>query len=127
MKILPISDSRNTCETSFHNDTILASCNDIRSKLDIDVACYGGDKTNFEFELELEDGTPFTIYDWKEGDCVDEDTILYYHIGARNAVDSQKALRALKEHGLKTQTRNDALAAMRELFGDILNFPPAYR
>ena len=118
MKILPISDFNKTCGTSFHGDTILASCNEIRSKLDIDVACYGGDKTNFEFELELEDGTPFTIYDWKEGDWVDEDTTLYYHIGAHTAVDSQKAIKALKEHGLKGQTRNDALAAMRMLFGD---------
>ena len=104
MKILPISDSKNVGGTSFHGDTILASCNDIRSKLDIDVACYGGDKTNFEFELELEDGTPFTIYDWKEGDWVDEDTTLYYHIGARTSEDSKKALQALWEHGLKTQS-----------------------
>ena len=106
MKILPISDFDKVNGTSFHSDTILASCNDIRSKLDIDVVCYGGDKTNFEFELELEDGTPFTIYDWKEGDWVDEDTILYYHIGARTAEDSHKVLAVLKEHGLKTQMRD---------------------
>ena len=108
MKILPISNSDKTNGTSFHNDTILASCNDIRSKLDVDVAYYGGggDKTNFEFELDLEDGTPFTIYDWKEGDWVDEDTTLYYHIGARTAEDSHKVLAVLKEHGLKTQTRD---------------------
>ena len=121
MKILPISDSRNTCGTSFYGDTILASCNDIRSKLDIDVACYGGDKTNFEFELELEDGTPFTLYDWKEGDWVDEDTTLYYHIGALTNEDSKKALAALKEHGLKTSSSADNMAAyaqiMKALFG----------
>ena len=117
-KILPLSNPSQINGTSFHGYTILASANEIRSKLDIDVTCYGGDKTNFEFELELEDGTPFTIYDWKEGDWVDEDTTLYYHIGAQTAVDSQKAIRALKEHGLKGQTRNDALAAMRMLFGD---------
>jgi len=106
MKILPISDFNKTCGTSFHGCTILASVNEIRSKLDVDVACYGGDKTNFEFELELEDGTPFTIYDWKEGDWVDEDTTLYYHIGSRTAEDSQRALQALKEHGLKAFARN---------------------
>ena len=88
--------------TSFYDYTILASCNDIRSKLDVDVACYGGDKTNFEFELELEDGTPFTLYDWKEGDWVDEDTTLYYHIGARNENESHKVALALHEKGLKT-------------------------
>jgi hypothetical protein len=106
MKILPISDSRNTCGTSFHNDTILASANEICDKLDTDITCYNGDKTHFEFDLELEDGTPFTLYDWKEGDWVDEDTKLYYHIGARNEEDSHKVLAVLKEHGLKTQKRD---------------------
>ena len=106
MKILPISDQEKIYGTSFHSDTIYASCNEIRSKLNIDVACYGGDKTNFEFELELEDGTPFTLYDWKEGDGVDEDTALYYHIGARTPEDSKKALRALRGCGLKGQDRS---------------------
>jgi hypothetical protein len=48
---------------------------------------------------------------------VDEDTILYYHIGARTPEDSKKALAALKEHGLKTQERtmsgSDILQLMR--------------
>lgn len=101
MKILPISDPNRTCCTSFHGDTIFASCNEIRSKLDIDVACYWGDKTHFEFELELEDGTPFTIYDWKEGDWVDEDTTLYFHIGAKTMQDSRRAYIVLKEYGFR--------------------------
>ena len=105
-KILPISSPYKTNGTSFYGCTILASVNEIRSKLDVDVACYGGDKTNFEFDLELEDGTPFTIYDWKEGDWVDEDTTLYFHIGSLTAGDSKRALQALKEHGLKTFARN---------------------
>ena len=105
-KILPLSNLSQINGTSFHGCTILASVNEIRSKLDVDVASYGGDKTNFEFDLELEDGTPFTIYDWKEGDWVDEDTTLYYHIGSRTAGDSRRALQALKEHGLKTFARN---------------------
>lgn len=103
MKILPISKENYYCGTSFHGCTILASVNEIRSKLGVDVAEYGGDKTNFEFALELEDGTPFYLYDWKEGDWVDEDTTLYYHIGTATTEDSQKVLLALKEHGLKGQ------------------------
>ena len=121
MKILPISDPMNTNGTSFHNDTILASANEICDKLDTDITCYNGDKTHFEFDLELEDGTPFTLYDWKEGDWVDEDTKLYYHIGARNVEDSHKVLAALKEHGLKTSSSADNMAAyaqiMKALFG----------
>lgn len=114
-KILPISNSGKINATSFHGYTILASANDIRSKLDIDVACYGGDKTNFEFDLELEDGTPFTLYDWKEGDWVDEDTKLYYHIGSRTALDSRLALQALKEHGLKCFSPADAEDAVEQM------------
>lgn len=121
-KILPVSASDKINGTSFHGDTILASCNDIRSRLDIDVAYYGSgdEKTNFEFDLELEDGTPFTIYDWKEGDWVDEDTKLYYHIGAHTAEDSRKVLQVLKEHGLKTQgatQTNDAVAMYMKMLG----------
>lgn len=100
-KILPLSQEHTLSGTSYHRYSILASANEIRSKLDIDVARYGGDKTNFEFELELEDGTPFTLYDWKEGDWVDEDTTIYFNIGSRTAGDSQRALQALEEHGLK--------------------------
>lgn len=100
-KILPLSNPSQIGGTSFHGYTILASANEIRSKLDIDVTHYGGDKTNFEFDLELEDGIPFTLYDWKEGDWVDEDTTLYYHIGSQTAYGSQMALQALKERGLK--------------------------
>ncbi len=119
-KILPLSNPSQINGTSFHGYTILASANEIRSKLDIDVTCYGGDKTNFEFDLELEDGTPFTIYDWKEGDWVDEDTTLYYHIGSRTAEDSNKAMLALKEHGLKAfapTNGNDMVAQMKMMLG----------
>lgn len=119
-KILPLSNPNQINGTSFHGCTILASANEIRSKLDIDVTCYGGDKTNFEFDLELENGTPFTIYDWKEGDWVDEDTTLYYHIGSQTALGSQMALQALKEHGLKTfapVSGNDAVAQMKMMLG----------
>lgn len=88
--------------TSFFRDTIYASANEICEKLVVDITCYGCDKTNFEFELETEDGIPFTIYDWKEGDWINEDTKLYYHIGAHTAEDSHKVLAVLKEHGLET-------------------------
>lgn len=83
--------------TSFFGDTILTSANDLCEKLGVDIAYYGGDKTHYEFELETEDGIPFTIYDWKESDWVTEDTRLYFHIGARNAEESKKALRAVME------------------------------
>ena len=86
--------------TSFWGDTIYTSASEICEKLGVKITCYGGDKTNFEFELETEDGIAFTIYDWKEGDWVTEDTHLHYHIGARSALESHKALEAIKGLGL---------------------------
>ena len=84
--------------TSFHNDTIYASASEICNKLGVEITYYGGDKTHYEFELETEDGTPFTLYDWKEGDWVTEDMRLSFHIGARNAEESRKVKNTLKEY-----------------------------
>ena len=103
MKVHNLTNLDRINGTSFHNDIIYASANEICEKLNVDITCYEGDKTNFEFDLELEDDTPFTIYDWKEGDWVDEDTKLYYHIGAKTAAESHNVLEILKEHGLKTR------------------------
>lgn len=87
--------------TSFWGNTICTSANEICEKLDVDITCYDGDKTTFEFELETENGIPFTLYDWKEW-RVYEDTRVYYHIGARNAEDSKAVAEILKsEYGLK--------------------------
>ena len=82
--------------TSFWGDTICTCATDICNKLGVKITCYGGDKTNFEFELETEDGIAFTLYDWKEGDWVTKDTRLHYHIGARSADESKKALENIK-------------------------------
>ena len=95
-----LQDSDRVNMTSFWGDTIYASASEICEKLGVKITCYDGDKTNFEFELETDDGTAFTIYDWKEGDWVTEDTRLYYHIGARSADESKKALEAIKGPGL---------------------------
>lgn len=107
MKVLPISEKNSTIGTSFHDDTIYASANEICKKLGVSITCYYGDKTHFEFELELEDGTPFSIYDWKESDLVDEDMKLYYHIGARNPEDSHKVLEVLKGYGFQGYGESD--------------------
>ena len=82
--------------TSFWGDTIYTCATDICNKLGVKITCYGGDKTNFEFELETEDGIAFTLYDWKEGDWVVKDTRLHYHIGARSANESKKVLEIIK-------------------------------
>lgn len=97
-RIINLNGSDRVNGTSFFGDVVLASANGICDTLGVDVTCYDGDKTHYEFELELEDGTPFTLYDWKESDWVTEDTPLYFHIGARNSEESRKVKNALKEY-----------------------------
>ena len=86
--------------TSFWDETIYTCATDICNKLGVKITCYDGDKTNFEFELETEDGIAFTLYDWKEGDWVTKDTRLHYHIGAHNEEESRKVLKAIRSLGL---------------------------
>ena len=92
-----LKDSDRINMTSFWGDTIYTSAREISEKLGVKVTRYDGDKINFEFQLETEDGIPFTVYDWKESPCVTEDTRLHYHIGAHNEVESGKATLALTE------------------------------
>ena len=103
--------------TSFWGDTIYASASEICNKLGVKITYYGGDKTNFEFELETEDGIPFTLYDWKEGDWVTEDTRLYYHIGAHNEEESKKARLALNESGFKSNDGENPVAELMKMLG----------
>lgn len=87
--------------TSFWGNEIFTSANEICEKLGVDITYYNGDKTTYEFELETENGIPFTLYDWKEWQLC-RDTKVYYHIGARNAEDSKAVAEILKnEYGLK--------------------------
>ena len=88
---MKIKKSNNCNLTSFYGDTFKATANEIERKFGKPAyAFYGEDeKTTYEWELELEDGTPFTIYDWKEFWFTDNSKI-EWHIGANNAEDSHK-------------------------------------
>lgn len=44
----------------------------------------GEDKTNFEWDMETDNGDLFTIYDWKEGRPLDLDEPIEWHIGAKS-------------------------------------------
>lgn len=98
---IPFQDYKKVNGTSFWNNTIYASANEICEKLGVNITEYDGDKTTFEFELETETGIPFTLYDWKEWG-INKDTRVHYHIGAKNAVDSRAVADILEiEYGLK--------------------------
>lgn len=73
--------------TSFHSHTITASVSQLRSILgepkysDND----GTDKVNFEWLMETETGSVFTVYDWKEYRPLNETEIINWHIGGKDA------------------------------------------
>ena len=45
--------------------------------------------------MELQDGTIFTIYDWKEYRSYRESDLIEFHIGAKNGMDAIKAKNSL--------------------------------
>ena len=80
--------------TSFHDTTFTASVADLRKILD-EPQCEqndGRDKCNFDWTMETEDGTIFTVYDWKEYRQLSEDEVIEWHIGGRSGLTTGKAL-----------------------------------
>ena len=47
--------------------------------------------------MELEDGTVFSIYDWKEYRAIDQDEVIDWHIGGKNGDNTVKALNELSK------------------------------
>jgi hypothetical protein len=84
------SNSGNIIGTSFFNDTVNCSYNDLVRI--IGLPQYednsGEEKVNYEWDCELEDGTPFTIYDWKEYQRISNDQNIEWHIGAHSDMKS---------------------------------------
>ena len=86
--------------TAFHFGYVTASAAEIKKALELNYMLLYDDKTNIEFDVELEDGTVFTIYDWKEWCCPGDETIVQYHIGTHTLEDTFKVVDALKAVGL---------------------------
>ena len=80
--------------TSFHNHTFTATVDDLRNVLGQPYCEQndGEDKVNFEWIMETEDGTVFTVYDWKEYRQLDENEDIEWHIGGRSGLTTGKAL-----------------------------------
>jgi hypothetical protein len=47
--------------------------------------------------METEDGTVFTVYDWKEYRRLEEDEDIEWHVGGRSGADTEKALNEIDE------------------------------
>jgi hypothetical protein len=85
--------------TSFHNHTFTATVDDLRNVLGQPKfeSNDGQDKCNFDWIMETEDGTVFTVYDWKEYRQLAEDEVIEWHIGGRSGADTEKALNEIAE------------------------------
>ena len=85
--------------TSFHDHTFTATVDDLRNVLGKPKfeSNDGQDKCNFDWIMETEDGTVFTVYDWKEYRQLAEDEVIEWHIGGRSGADTEKALLEIRE------------------------------
>jgi hypothetical protein len=85
--------------TSFHDTTFIATVADLRKILG-EPQCEqndGQDKCNFDWTMETEDGTVFTVYDWKEYRKLKEDEDIEWHVGGHSGLDTMKALEEIEE------------------------------
>lgn len=74
----------------------------------------GRDKCNYEWDMETEDGTVFTVYDWKEYRRLGQDEPIEWHIGAFDTTGSQKALDEIKAALLAQRNHAPVAAAKAE-------------
>ena len=83
---------------TFHNHDFIAALEDIEKVCgpvmytDPDV----DEPTQNEWEMQTEDGTPFTIYDFKEYREYDRTEKITWHIGSGNRFGSKKGYEELK-------------------------------
>ena len=85
--------------TSFHDHTFTATVDDLRNVLGQPKfeSNDGQDKCNFDWIMETEDGTVFTVYDWKEYRQLAEDETIEWHIGGRSGLITEKALLEIRQ------------------------------
>jgi hypothetical protein len=84
--------------TSFHGATISATLADLQIILGApNQTSDQYDKVQNEWEMELEDGTVFSVYDWKEYRRYTDKELIEWHIGGMNLKDTFVAQDTLVE------------------------------
>jgi len=80
--------------TSFHGAVFHASVNKLKQILGTPVFedNSGQGKVNFEWEMQTDDGQPFTVYDWKEYRSLEADEEIEWHIGGHDKIITTTAL-----------------------------------
>jgi hypothetical protein len=96
MKNLRITPDVST-GTSFHGETIRCSVKTLKEKLGQPVIEEndGFGKVNYRWHLMTDKGYGFTLYDYKHYRPLDEDELVDWHIGAKNANESKICKEAL--------------------------------
>jgi hypothetical protein len=113
--------------TSFHGATISASLADL---IDILGATHGigevNDKVQNSWDLELEDGTIFTLYDWKEYRRYTDKEIIEWHIGGRSQKDTFVAqdtlIEALATIDSNKENKTNNMNSKSNLFQSVKSF-----
>jgi len=90
--------TQSTNGTSFHDSTITASLTQLKTVCG-EPTYYGDtdDKVQYDWCMETTDGTPFTIYDWKEYRKFGANEMIEWHIGGFSGMDTYKAQEELQE------------------------------
>lgn len=115
--------------TSFHGNTITASLADLISVLGApDCTGDSNDKVQNEWELELEDGTVFSVYDWKEYRRYTDTEKIEWHIGGMSENATYRAQCYLEEalaEGIninEQQTKTNNMSSKPNLFQSVKSF-----
>ena len=79
--------------TSFHDTTVRTTIHTLLKLLGQPtiVDNTGLDKTNYEWEMETDNGDVFTVYDWKEYKILHEHEIIDFHIGGMSKAITEQA------------------------------------
>ena len=83
---------KNSSGTSFHGITINATYNELVKAIGKpQYTSTPDDKSQYDWVCETENGTVFTVYDWKEYRNFGDDEKIEWHIGAHDKQKSSDA------------------------------------
>ena len=82
--------------TSWHGHYVTATVNKLKEVCGTPYYGHPDDKVQHEWTMATEDGTPFTIYDWKEYRQYPNDELIEWHIGGHQSKDAIKGMKELE-------------------------------
>jgi hypothetical protein len=78
--------------TSFHMSTVKATLNELKQVLgEVHFTNDFEDKVQNEWLMELEDGSVFSVYDWKEYRSYDDNEVIEWHLGGFDKTTTERA------------------------------------